>query len=213
MKTMDKVKFKVRCSKYLYTLVVTDKEKADKLKQSLPPGTCVLELLIYWPEDVPRQVCVWQICCTQSQGRSCVEQLVQTAHFSHFITESRNVTQGLVINTNCFMHVDLFWHKVCGCRSFSAFHTLIVAVTFSLSLMKVKRPWSFKARIHARTNLLLSLVQTWLWKNWAKVARRTINWYIIICWCFLVINCLFMTTMLISFENQNYHCFIQSHAQ
>lgn len=31
------VKFKVRCSKYLYTLVVNDTEKADKLKQSLPP--------------------------------------------------------------------------------------------------------------------------------------------------------------------------------
>ena len=39
MKSKDKVKFKVRCSRYLYTLVVTDKEKADKLKQSLPPGT------------------------------------------------------------------------------------------------------------------------------------------------------------------------------
>lgn len=31
-------KFKVRCSKYLYTLCVQDVEKADKLKQSLPPG-------------------------------------------------------------------------------------------------------------------------------------------------------------------------------
>ncbi len=31
-------KFKVRCSKYLYTLSVTDSDKADKLKQSLPPG-------------------------------------------------------------------------------------------------------------------------------------------------------------------------------
>lgn len=31
-------KFKVRCSKYLYTLVVSDAEKANKLKQSLPPG-------------------------------------------------------------------------------------------------------------------------------------------------------------------------------
>lgn len=40
MKSKDKVKFKVRCSRYLYTLVVTDKEKADKLKQSLPPGIC-----------------------------------------------------------------------------------------------------------------------------------------------------------------------------
>jgi len=31
-------KFKVRCSKYLYTLSVKDAEKADKLKSSLPPG-------------------------------------------------------------------------------------------------------------------------------------------------------------------------------
>ncbi|RXI00825.1 hypothetical protein DVH24_001059 [Malus domestica] len=37
-KTKDAVKFKVRCSKYLYTLCVFDTEKADKLKQSLPPG-------------------------------------------------------------------------------------------------------------------------------------------------------------------------------
>lgn len=40
MKTKDYVKFKVRCSRYLYTLVVTDPEKAEKLKQSLPPGAC-----------------------------------------------------------------------------------------------------------------------------------------------------------------------------
>jgi len=32
------LKFKVRCSKYLYTLVVKDTEKADKLQKSLPPG-------------------------------------------------------------------------------------------------------------------------------------------------------------------------------
>ncbi|TPX33583.1 hypothetical protein SmJEL517_g03567 [Synchytrium microbalum] len=31
-------KFKVRCSRYLYTLVIADSEKAEKLKQSLPPG-------------------------------------------------------------------------------------------------------------------------------------------------------------------------------
>jgi len=31
-------KFKVRCTKYLYTLCVPDSDKADKLKQSLPPG-------------------------------------------------------------------------------------------------------------------------------------------------------------------------------
>lgn len=32
-------KFKVRCHRYLYTLVLKDSEKAEKLKQSLPPGT------------------------------------------------------------------------------------------------------------------------------------------------------------------------------
>ncbi|KAJ2090690.1 hypothetical protein IW138_002504 [Coemansia sp. RSA 986] len=32
------VKFKVRCSRYLYTLVVADAQKAGKLRQSLPPG-------------------------------------------------------------------------------------------------------------------------------------------------------------------------------
>ncbi|CAG9584284.1 unnamed protein product [Danaus chrysippus] len=38
-KNPENVKFKVRCSRFLYTLVITDKEKAEKLKQSLPPGT------------------------------------------------------------------------------------------------------------------------------------------------------------------------------
>ncbi|XP_052609725.1 60S ribosomal protein L38-like [Peromyscus californicus insignis] len=42
-KNKDNVKFKVRCSRYLYTLVITDK-KAEKLKQSLPPGLAVKEL-------------------------------------------------------------------------------------------------------------------------------------------------------------------------
>ena len=32
------VKFKIRCSRYLYTLRVQDGEKAAKLEQSLPPG-------------------------------------------------------------------------------------------------------------------------------------------------------------------------------
>ncbi|KAL0696429.1 hypothetical protein Bca4012_063609 [Brassica carinata] len=43
-RSKDVVKFKVRCSKYLYTLCVFDQEKADKLKQSLPPGLSVQDL-------------------------------------------------------------------------------------------------------------------------------------------------------------------------
>ncbi|BFZ62756.1 60S ribosomal protein L38 [Saitoella coloradoensis] len=38
------VKFKVRCSRYLYTLTVADAEKAEKLKQSLPPTLNVEEV-------------------------------------------------------------------------------------------------------------------------------------------------------------------------
>lgn len=37
-KRPDTTKFKIRCSRYLYTLVVADAEKAEKLTQSLPPG-------------------------------------------------------------------------------------------------------------------------------------------------------------------------------
>ena len=32
----------VRCSRFLYTLKIADKEKAEKLKQSLPPGLQVI---------------------------------------------------------------------------------------------------------------------------------------------------------------------------
>ena len=45
-------KFKVRCSRYLYTLCVQDSDKADKLRQSLPPGKTILE----YTECLTRQV-------------------------------------------------------------------------------------------------------------------------------------------------------------
>lgn len=35
----QQIKFKVRCHRFLYTLVLKDADKADKLKQSLPPST------------------------------------------------------------------------------------------------------------------------------------------------------------------------------
>ena len=42
-----KSKFKLRCTRYLYTLAVTDKEKADKLKSSLPPGYFHDSMFVY----------------------------------------------------------------------------------------------------------------------------------------------------------------------
>lgn len=43
-KNKRNTKFKVRCSKYLYTLVVKEADKVDKLKQSLPPGLTVTDI-------------------------------------------------------------------------------------------------------------------------------------------------------------------------
>jgi large subunit ribosomal protein L38e len=41
----SQTKFKVRCNRFLYTLVLKDSDKADKLKQSLPPGTINVSLV------------------------------------------------------------------------------------------------------------------------------------------------------------------------
>ncbi|KAG2180575.1 hypothetical protein INT44_003579 [Umbelopsis vinacea] len=43
-KNADSIKFKVRCSRYLYTLVVKDAQKAEKLRQSLPPALVVKDI-------------------------------------------------------------------------------------------------------------------------------------------------------------------------
>jgi len=43
-KNKNVTKFKIRCSKYLYTLCVSDRQKVDKLRQSLPPALTVKEL-------------------------------------------------------------------------------------------------------------------------------------------------------------------------
>ncbi|KAJ5309009.1 hypothetical protein N7499_007293 [Penicillium canescens] len=40
----QQTKFKVRCQKNLYTLVLKDSDKADKLKQSLPPALKVVDV-------------------------------------------------------------------------------------------------------------------------------------------------------------------------
>ena len=44
LKGKDKIKFKVQCSRYLYTLCVEDKEKAEMLQKSFPPELPVKEI-------------------------------------------------------------------------------------------------------------------------------------------------------------------------
>ncbi|CEF62242.1 60S ribosomal protein L38 [Strongyloides ratti] len=43
-KNKTNMKYKVRCSKYLYTYVVNDLHKAEKLKASLPSNVTVNEI-------------------------------------------------------------------------------------------------------------------------------------------------------------------------
>ncbi|KAH7033445.1 ribosomal protein L38e [Microdochium trichocladiopsis] len=43
-KKTNQSKFKVRCSKKLYTLVLKDSDKVEKLKQSLPPNLQIKEI-------------------------------------------------------------------------------------------------------------------------------------------------------------------------
>ncbi|CCC09082.1 ribosomal protein L38e [Copromyces sp. CBS 386.78] len=43
-KSTQQIKFKVRCQKYLYTLVLKDSEKAEKLKASLPPSLTIADV-------------------------------------------------------------------------------------------------------------------------------------------------------------------------
>ncbi|GAA5995388.1 60S ribosomal protein eL38 RPL38 [Rhodotorula paludigena] len=40
----SKTKFKLRCSKYLYTFCLADSDKAEKLRQSLPPTLKVVDV-------------------------------------------------------------------------------------------------------------------------------------------------------------------------
>ncbi|PSK55198.1 60S ribosomal protein L38 [Elsinoe australis] len=42
-RSTNQIKFKVRCQRYLYTLVLKDSDKAEKLKQSLPPGLTITD--------------------------------------------------------------------------------------------------------------------------------------------------------------------------
>jgi len=42
-KQTNRIKFKVRCKRYLYTLVLKDSDRAEKLKQSLPPGLSITD--------------------------------------------------------------------------------------------------------------------------------------------------------------------------
>ena len=71
----ENVKFKIRCPRFLYTLVITDKEKAEKLKQSLTPGLQVKKLKYLARQEDERQV--------KNPDRSAVSSFMPKAVWSH----------------------------------------------------------------------------------------------------------------------------------
>lgn len=56
-----RTKFKIRCSRYLYTLALDDPEKAEKLKASLPPGTSPSTYAFL--QGASHMISPCQICC------------------------------------------------------------------------------------------------------------------------------------------------------
>lgn len=68
----QQIKFKVRCHRFLYTLVLKDSDKADKLKQSLPPGMFLffLGFRLWQPKHGSIGDVGWK-----GRGRSYLEQL------------------------------------------------------------------------------------------------------------------------------------------
>ena len=66
----SEIKFKIRCNRFLYTLKLKDSDKADKLKQSLPPGMSEESTLSKSEGTVADNL----LCRTDSGGRGQEEQ-------------------------------------------------------------------------------------------------------------------------------------------
>ncbi|OQR70788.1 ribosomal protein L38-like [Tropilaelaps mercedesae] len=88
----DVTKFKIRCSKYLYTIVVKEKEKADKLKQSLPPG----KLQINRPIENHRDYHVYCANVTRIDGTLELKWTIgQSVNQEHFCWQYSSKEQNL----------------------------------------------------------------------------------------------------------------------
>ncbi|CAF0762701.1 unnamed protein product [Rotaria sp. Silwood1] len=114
-------KFKVRCSRYLYTLIVTDKEKAEKVKQSLPPGLN-MQLLIN-----SLVIFIWAIILVPHRVNSLFEDQVGKFdwHRQHvgFIDDSHQPsgsTNRLIVSSqdNVIASLDLSARKIVQRKTF-----------------------------------------------------------------------------------------------
>lgn len=67
--TVNQTKFKLRCSRYMYTLTMDDASKAEKLRQSLPPSERVqITALLHLPDPgLPLNF----TCCTAAHRLDC----------------------------------------------------------------------------------------------------------------------------------------------
>ncbi|KAF1888008.1 hypothetical protein Lal_00024019 [Lupinus albus] len=122
-RSKDLVKFKVRCSKYLYTLCVFDTEKADKLKQSLPPG---IATEAGWTQVVYTRNYTLTICGYPGRGLGMCgydpKKLGKGGGLEHMVTPIVKVEGGrekLLVQSsdlNCGAHYVLLQYCGCGTR-------------------------------------------------------------------------------------------------
>jgi Ribosomal L38e protein family len=91
------IKFKVRCHRFLYTLVLNDSDKADKLKQSLPPGALCLQSWIafhFSPKYIMFLRCrAVQIDCQKFKADNCIRNSKQHSRLWTFLKAKRRRRQ------------------------------------------------------------------------------------------------------------------------
>ncbi len=101
-------KFKVRCSRYLYTLRIDDPEKAEKLKQSLPPGASQKALFsVDYAHGISRLECCGGV------GEGCPEEEVnhcRSRYLCAFLQRCRECPYASLVG---FYH-DIIMPKVCS---------------------------------------------------------------------------------------------------
>lgn len=78
-KKSSQIKFKVRCQRHLYTLVLKDTEKAEKLKQSLPPST-------FSPGGDWEGNCGGKNAVAQQRGRGMRMEIRECLSNEHYLT-------------------------------------------------------------------------------------------------------------------------------
>ncbi|KAG1680900.1 Zinc finger protein 277 [Nymphon striatum] len=126
------VKFKVRCSRFLYTLVITDPEKADKLKQSLPPEKnpdSVLQPLLFPTKQVDKMgISNLSLPSKPVLCLLCEEEFSLEVNVNDYLKHLFETHKIVISNHKTIAYLDLyleFWQEKLSVENLSQFCSVI----------------------------------------------------------------------------------------